>query len=241
MSLGSRRSKTTETVRNHQVMKTYIHLALTVAGVAFVATDARGAFISLFDYAYNVVLTTRPAEVNDAAINCAIGPGTISFSGETPGSHYPGLIPDHEDDETINTSFNEFGTAGGLGWKIDEPGFVFEDIDTHFGNSDSGADALGNSTGRSLGGAGNAAMVATSAGGSSTGGFHVGTQAPASGGSLNQMDLQSNASGYLSSTRSAASVPEEGPTGALLGLGCLAMFGADIARRRLWHSRSPMH
>ena len=232
-------------------MKTYIHLALTVAGVAFVAPAARGAFISLFDYAYNVVLTTRPAEVNDAAINCATGPGAISFSGETPGSHYPGLLLDHEDDETINTFLNEFGTAGGaapagLGWKISEPGFVLGDMDTHFGNSGSGANALGNSPGRSPGGAGNVAMalglnVASSAGGSPTVGFHVGTRAPASGGSLNQMGPQCNASVYLSSTRSAASVPEAGPTGALLGLGCLAMFGADIARRRMWRSRSPMH
>lgn len=237
-------------------MKNHLHLALTVAGVALVATDARGAFITLFDYAYNVdgFLTTgpgRPAGVNDAAFDYATGLGTISFSIATPGSHFLGLFLDHEIDETINTFFNEFGTAvgtapAGLSWEIDEPGFLFGDIHTRFEDSDPDASELDNSSGVPQGSPEDVSMAlgwnfVLSAGENSTVSFHVATQAPASGFYLTQTDPQSNASVFFSSTRSAAAVPEAGPTGALLGLGCLAVFGADMARRRLRRCRSAMH
>jgi len=66
-------------------------------------------------------------------------PGSITFTAHatTAGNHNIIIFVDAEIDESINTFFNEYGTANntpaaGLSWEIDEPGFVFGDIYTNF-------------------------------------------------------------------------------------------------------------
>ena len=131
----------------------YALSALACFGLIFGATHSQAA-VALFDYAYNIdgVLTVSPgvpAGVNDAGFDYLTGLGSITFSFTTPGSHFAGLLVDHDIDEPINTYFNEFGTTDGApragwSWEIDEPAPVLGDIYAHFAASNSAASLLDN-------------------------------------------------------------------------------------------------
>jgi hypothetical protein len=118
-------------------------LALVFAS-GLLSTNSNAGVINLADYRFNVngvvSVQTAPAGVSLAGFNTGTGLGTITATFNSPGAYYFGAFLDHEIDEAINTYFNEFGAssgapASGLTWEIDEPGFVFGDIVTNFGNS----------------------------------------------------------------------------------------------------------
>lgn len=95
--------------------------------------------IGLFDYGFNVdgTVSTSPAGVNLGLFNTGTGLGTITATINGTGAHSFIAFFDHEIDETINTFYNEFGSANGApiagrSWEIDEPGFVFGDIYSNF-------------------------------------------------------------------------------------------------------------
>lgn len=75
------------------------------------------------------------------------GLGNVVVTITGAGAHAVSMFLDWEIDEAINTFFNESGAANGAAagnqsWEIDEPGFLFGDIDLNFF-----ADALDNSNG----------------------------------------------------------------------------------------------
>jgi hypothetical protein len=117
-------------------------------GIAFFSLGsltANAAFISLYDYGFNVDGSGTNALDGDAIpgsvdvsgfdLNSGLGQINISFAGI--GAHNALTYLDHEIDEELNTWFNENASIGGaLGggqsWEADEPEFVFGDIYTNY-------------------------------------------------------------------------------------------------------------
>lgn len=227
------------------------HFRCLITAVAVLCAADLHADIGLFEYGFNLDGTVSnitlgdplPAGVNDSAFNAATGLGSISYSVNTPGSHYFGLFVDHEIDELINTFFNEYGVVTGaatsagpfatLTWEIDEPGYVFGDIYSNFtsgnldnsnGVPDTAPDdvSMALAWGFTLGPMESASIV-----------MHVSPTAPAGGFYLAQRDPDSDASIYFSSSltvRGDASVPDGGSTAGLLfgvlgGLAGLRLIG----------------
>ena len=125
-------------------MRRFTVTSLAVMLLALSASGVRAAPV-LFDFALNLdgVLTTPgdplPAAVDASSFDFATGLGamSITFAPGAAGDYFVGAFFDHEIDETVNTFFNEFGAvsgtaAAGQSWEIDEPGFAFGDIFTHF-------------------------------------------------------------------------------------------------------------
>lgn len=120
----------------------------TLIGIAFFglgSLTANAAFISLYDYGFNVdgigtnALDGDPipgsVDVSGFDLNTGLGRIDISFAGI--GAHNALTYLDHEIDEAINTFFNENASTGGsLGagqsWEADEPEFVFGDIYSNY-------------------------------------------------------------------------------------------------------------
>ena len=113
----------------------------SLAAIAFcfsVSTTANAA-VALFDFGFNIDGSTTfggppPPEVDGSGFDFGTGLGTIGVTISGAGLHYVGGFFDHEIDEPINSFFNEIGSASGAlaagqSWEIDEPGFVFGDID----------------------------------------------------------------------------------------------------------------
>jgi hypothetical protein len=74
-----------------------------------------------------------PAEVDISSFDTYTGLGIITATISGTGDHSFDFFVDLEIDESINTFYNEFGTAYGTpdaeqSWEIDEPGWVFGDI-----------------------------------------------------------------------------------------------------------------
>jgi hypothetical protein len=198
-------------------------LGLSIGGVANAAT------IDLFEWAYNQDgITTSGAPFS--------GLGTKTFTVSGTGAHNFIAFFDHEIDEGVNTFFNELGVVNGVpvagqSWEIDEPGFVFGDIYTNFT-----AGALDNSN----------AIVAPDdvsmamgwnfnllAGETATLSFILSDLTQPGGFYLQQLDPDSQASIFLSSTLKIGGdnpVPEPS-TMLLLGAG-LAGLGFYNRRRR---------
>ena len=227
----------------------YVLSVVIYTGLTFGATPSQAAVMSLFDYAYNIdgVLTSAPNPtppgVNGAGFNYSTGLGTITYSFNTPGSHFAGLFVDIEIDEATNTFFNEYGTpvgapVAGQSWEIDEPGFVFGNIYTNFAGSNATASLLDNSNGVPLASPDDVSMAMgwnflLSASESALISFNLSTIAPTSGFYLQHTDPASSASVYFSSQvtfipTGNGSVPEA-PTLALIGI---ALVGMHLSRRK---------
>lgn len=78
-----------------------------------------------------------PPGVSFDGFDRTTGLGQVTVKIYGAGPHYFGALVDHEIDETINTFYNEFGTAVGTplpgqSWEIDEPGYKFGDLFAHF-------------------------------------------------------------------------------------------------------------
>lgn len=104
---------------------------------------ARAAAIGLHEYGFNIdgavyeAGSPLPGFINTANFDFNTGLGTVSINLGGAGKHSVLAFFDHEIDESTNTFFNEIGTAtgspgSGQSWEIDEPGWVFGDIFTHF-------------------------------------------------------------------------------------------------------------
>ena len=101
------------------------------------------AEISLYDWAFNINGSLAiygealPGVVDASGFDFDEGLGTLTVTLSGPGDYYVGLFVDHEMIEFGNTLSNEYGEAVGTpavgqSWEIDEPGFVFGDIDENF-------------------------------------------------------------------------------------------------------------
>jgi len=79
-----------------------------------------------------------PSNVDISAFNESTGVGSILVNLTAPlGAHSVDFFFDHEIDESINTYFNENGSASGSlvsgqSWEIDEPGYLFGNIFDNF-------------------------------------------------------------------------------------------------------------
>lgn len=116
------------------------------AAIAFffsLSTTANAAVIALFDYGFNIDGTTifkpgpLPSAIDTSGFDFGTGLGIVDVTISGAGLHYVGGFFDHEIDESINTFFNEFGSASGApaagqSWEIDEPGYIFGDIYDNF-------------------------------------------------------------------------------------------------------------
>jgi hypothetical protein len=116
-------------------MKRFTTVLCAILLFACAVPIASAVEISLFEGYVKVDGLTTDL-VNDLSFN--IGTITVSFPLGSAGSHFVGVYVDYEIDELINTFYNEYGAVtvasppDGLSWEIDEPGFVYGDIDDNF-------------------------------------------------------------------------------------------------------------
>jgi hypothetical protein len=219
-------------------MKTTTTLAALALAATLSSTNAT-PIIDLFEYGVNidgaVSNNSAPAGVNISGFDTGTGLGTILMALSGAGPHYCSLFVDHEIDESINTFFNEFGTAAGApvagqSWEIDEPGYVFGDIYTNFV-----AGTLDNSNGVSPNSPDDVSMalgwnVTLASWESATAYFTLSETAPTSGFYLKHFDPDSGGAVYFSSALNVTGspgggVPDGGSTLALLLCACGGLAG----------------
>lgn len=217
---------------------------LAAALLALSSTTAGAATIGLFDWALNVNGTISTPPVAHAGLDASLfddvtglGSLTLDFSPGAAGNYFVGAFFDHEIDEAINTFFNEYGGVSGAptagqSWEIDEPGWDFGDIFDNveagtLDNSNAVPPSAPDDVSLALGWnfnllADERALIT----------FTLTESAPASGFYLYQLDPDSDAGIYLTSSnviRGGQSVPEPS-TLLLLGFG---LAGALFGRRKL--------
>lgn len=234
-------------------------VAFVLASLGLTGAHADAALLDLFDWTFNIDGTVYsapdvysppdpgqlPASINTSLFNFSTGglPGsggglgqiTITVTGA--GSHSVIAFFDHEIDESVNTYFNEFGTAVGTpdtgqSWEIDEPGYVFGDIYTNVL-----AGTLDNTNGVPAGGENDVSMalgwdfsLAATESGRVT--LLLSEAVPQAALYLSQTDPDSDYSIYYSSSlgiRSSEEVPEPG-TMLLVATGLVGLAGL---RRRM--------
>jgi hypothetical protein len=106
--------------------------------VCLAPSTASAAEISLFDWALNIDGNVEWAPPIPAGFDGGTGIGTWTITlGPNAGDHNVIAFFDHEIVEEANSFFNEYGSANGTlatgqSWEIDEPGYIFGDIDDNF-------------------------------------------------------------------------------------------------------------
>jgi hypothetical protein len=227
-----------------QEMKKWVICLCTVLFLGVGAFGASAAMISLFDWGFNengtiyTPVDTLPANFSTAGFDFSTGLGSITVTHSGAGSYSLVAFFDQEIDETINTFFNEYGTATGApvasqSWEIDEPGYVFGDIYSNFL-----AGALDNSNGVPQANPDDVSMAMgwnfflENPGDVATMQFVVSTTAPAGGFYLAQTDPDSGVDLYFSSTLNIETVPIPIPAAALLlGSGLMGLVGMRRIRK----------
>jgi hypothetical protein len=228
-------------------MKRLLGVALGVCLLVGYGSSAKAGPL-LFELATNVDgtvcdslsgCTTLPAGWDSSGFDFTTGLGTLKLSLAGGGLHFAGLFVDHEIDETINTFYNEYGEAvgsptSGLGWEIDEPGYVFGDIYANFvastlDGTNAVPDGAEDDVSMALGW--NFLLAADE---TATLTFLLSEVEPASGFYLKQIDPDSPAAVYFSSSLDIAptGVPDAGATAVLLMLGGGLVFAARRFGRR---------
>ena len=226
-------------------------LSLVATALMLTTGPASAAMVTLDDWGFNIEGTTYcafgpcdfntfdtldtsilPPQVDTSGFMLDSGLGTISVGFSTAGSHdFVGFL-DHSIGD--NSFFNEIGMASGAPevgqtWEIDEPGFVFGDIFTHFLI---GPGALDNSVGAAFPDDVSMALgwsFVLEAGESATIDLFVSDVMPDGDFLLlSQIDDETGESIHYWGDLNITTVPEPG-TLALLGLGLL---GFSIRRRR---------
>jgi hypothetical protein len=219
-------------------------MSMFIGAVATCATlsQSNAATIALFEAWVNIdsnvtdlLDLSPPSSVNLSGFDTATGLGTIRVTVTGVGSHFIDLFVDHEIDESSNTFFNEFGGAPGTpatgqSWEIDEPGYAFGNIYTHFA-----ASALDNSIGVTVNAPDDVSMALgwdfnLAASETALASFSLGTTQPAAGFFLSHTDPDSQATIYFSSSIQVRSdgpnVPDGGWTLAMLGASVTLMGAA---------------
>lgn len=118
----------------------------TVVAASIVGFSVTGAWATpaLYDWSFNIDGTVSKigsaTGVDVSGFDDLTGLGTITYTTSTFGGNSFLAFFDHEIDETINTYFNEIGSASGTvaegqSWEIDEPDWVFGDIYDNFENN----------------------------------------------------------------------------------------------------------
>lgn len=223
--------------RNYWFM---VALLVLVAGVS-------AAEVTLFDYALNLDGVVYdgdsgvPANVDLSGFDPVTGMGVIRITIEGEGTHTVLGFFDHEIDDTTNTFFNEYGAPGGTPaagetWEIDEPGYVFGDIYSHFA-----AMALDNTNAVPSSGPDDVSMAIGWNGFSLTSGqtgtvvMTVSPTEPSSGFYLVHTDPDSKASIYLQSSLTirdtGTSVPEFPTMAVPLAITGLMLAAAAVCRK----------
>jgi hypothetical protein len=212
-------------------------ILLGAAGL-ITAFQASAAAVTLAEYAFNIdgVAPAAPGGLG-GSFDYSTGLGTITLSVTGAGNHYVGLFLDHDIDDQINTFFNEYGDVTNspdarLSWEIDEPGWVFGDIYTHFvasaldgsnGVPSTGPDDVSLALAWSFNlGAGDTAYIS----------FAASQTAPGGGFYLTQTDPNSQSSVYLASGLRIANGGTQVPEPASMALVAVGLMAAWQARRK---------
>lgn len=204
-------------------MKTFCRVALALVFTGHLATSAHAATFDPYEVAFNVDGTITAGDTS-GLVN---GLGTLSLVVTGVGAHSALGFLDYEIDEAINTFFNEFGEAAGtppanLSWEIDEPGYTFGDIYDNFV-----AGTLDNTNAVPVGSEDDVSVAlgwlfSLAAGQSALVRFTISDLAPTSGFFLRQVDPDSQASLYFTTSVDIRSEGAAEPSLlALFGLGLL--------------------
>jgi hypothetical protein len=195
-------------------MRKHLLTILMLMMIGFNVNSAWAATVELFEYKL-----TPSSSFNTAGFDFGTGLGSMTVVVSNQGSNYVGAFFDHEIYQVANTFFNEYGRTNGIPasgqtWQIDEPGWGNPQtgyVGTIYDNLVNGS-LDGKVFQGTMDGPEDAAMAMAwafklLAGETATITFLVGTSVPSSGFYLEQYDLDSNSSIYLSSTFDKTAVP----------------------------------